>query len=105
MTDWTKRRDELAKEQVNRWRQMLDEHKLMFADVEQAWSKGYDQARADMIDEFSQWKWADEVKRAVNEAIPLEDAHSKDTAYLARRAWTNGARWQFERIKKKLGLG
>lgn len=90
MTDWTKRRDELAE----------SEHKNADGSIgycPECFKAGYDQARKDMLEEM--WEFDSFEARDYAEGL----AHIQEQG--ATYTFGDGARWQFEQIKKKLGLG
>lgn len=85
--DFKKRRDELAKA-------ICTVGPLQHA----GFIQGYDQARADMLEALGEW----DIRAADKSAV--EYAHT-DPLIDIERAWAEGTFWQFEQIKKKLGLG
>lgn len=89
--NWTKRRDELAKQYQLPMAGMPNEG--MF---EHAFKAGYNQARKDMLEELGEFDVAP-LARASYEKKIEQSCHT----YQDFVAWS--ANWQFEQIKKKLG--
>jgi hypothetical protein len=94
MTDWTKRRDARANEYAKSEKFNNCETATKVA-AQWDFQAGYDQARADMLEALGEFDES-EVKYWAFE--------KRMTADVER--WSiQACRWQFEQIKKKLGLG